>query len=93
MKGLAAASIESLRAARAAGCEQWLHEEIAGVLAGADAALLDRLLTGSVHHAARRVGEMRDARELLGELRVEPRVAAAAESWLATLERERGAGG
>jgi 3-hydroxyisobutyrate dehydrogenase-like beta-hydroxyacid dehydrogenase len=91
MKGLAAASIESLRAARAAGCEPWLHDEIAGVLAGADAALLDRLLTGSERHAARRVHEMRDARELLAELGVEPRVAAAAEAWLAALERENDA--
>jgi len=88
MKGLAAASIESLRAARAAGCEDWLRDEIAAVLTGADAALLDRLLTGSARHATRRVGEMRDARELLDELGVEPRVAAAAEGWLAQLERE-----
>jgi 3-hydroxyisobutyrate dehydrogenase-like beta-hydroxyacid dehydrogenase len=88
MKGLAAASIESLRAARAAGCEEWLHDEIAAVLADADAALLDRLLTGSVRHAARRVSEMRDARELLAELDVEPRVAAAAEGWLTALDRE-----
>ena len=87
MKGLAAACIESLEAARAAGCEAWLHEEIAGVLASADPALLDRLLTGSVRHAARRAGEMRDARELLDELNVEPRVAAAAEGWLAALDR------
>jgi 3-hydroxyisobutyrate dehydrogenase-like beta-hydroxyacid dehydrogenase len=88
MKGLAAAAIESLRAAQAAGCEPWLHEEITAVLTGADAALLDRLLTGSVRHAARRVGEMRDACELLAELGVEPRVAAAAEGWLAALERD-----
>jgi 3-hydroxyisobutyrate dehydrogenase-like beta-hydroxyacid dehydrogenase len=87
MKGLAAACIESLQAARAAGCEEWLHAEIAGVLASADPALLDRLLSGSVRHAARRVGEMRDARELLDELGVEPRVAAAAEGWLAALAR------
>jgi 3-hydroxyisobutyrate dehydrogenase-like beta-hydroxyacid dehydrogenase len=88
MKGLAAASIESLRAAQAAGCEPWLHEEIAAVLAGADAALLDRLVSGSRRHATRRVGEMRDARELLAELGVEPRVAAAAEGWLTQLEKE-----
>jgi 3-hydroxyisobutyrate dehydrogenase-like beta-hydroxyacid dehydrogenase len=88
MKGLAAASIESLRAAQRAGCEQWLHDEIAAVLTGADAALLDRLLTGSARHAARRRGEMRDARELLAELGVEPRVTVAAEGWLAQLEAE-----
>jgi 3-hydroxyisobutyrate dehydrogenase-like beta-hydroxyacid dehydrogenase len=90
MKGLAAACIESLRAAQAAGCEPWLHEEIAAVLTGADDKLLDRLLTGSARHATRRVSEMRDARELLAELGVEARVAAAAEGWLAAL-RDDGA--
>lgn len=88
MKGLAAASIESLRAARAAGCEEWLHDELADVLTSADAALLDRLLTGSARHAARRVAEMRDARELLGELGIQARVTAAAEGWLEQLDRE-----
>ena len=88
MKGLAAASIESLRAAQSAGCEPWLHDEIAAVLTGADEALLDRLLTGSQRHAARRISEMRDARELLSELGVEPRVTAAAEGWLAQLQAE-----
>jgi 3-hydroxyisobutyrate dehydrogenase-like beta-hydroxyacid dehydrogenase len=88
MKGLAAACIESLRAAQAAGCEPWLHDEITDVLTDADDELLDRLLTGSRRHATRRVSEMRDARELLAELGVEPRVAAAAEGWLTALEDE-----
>jgi 3-hydroxyisobutyrate dehydrogenase-like beta-hydroxyacid dehydrogenase len=89
MKGLAAACIESVRAARAAGCEEWLHAEIAEVLASADGALLDRLLTGSERHAARRIHEVQDARELLAELGVEARVSEAAEGWLAALEREQ----
>jgi 3-hydroxyisobutyrate dehydrogenase-like beta-hydroxyacid dehydrogenase len=88
MKGFAAACIESMRAARAAGCEDWMRAEIADVLTSADAALLDRLLAGSERHATRRVHEVRDARELLTELGVEPRVAAAAEGWLSALERE-----
>ena len=91
MKGLAASCLESLRAARAAGCEDWMRTEIEAVLTGADAALLDRLVTGSARHAARRVGEVRDAAELLAELGVQPRVTAAAEGWLAQLQRE-GAG-
>ena len=33
MKGMAAAAIESLAAARAAGCEEWLHDELAQVFA------------------------------------------------------------
>jgi 3-hydroxyisobutyrate dehydrogenase-like beta-hydroxyacid dehydrogenase len=89
MKGLAAACLESTHAARAAGCEDWMREEIAGVLTKADGALLERLLTGSARHAGRRLHEVHDARELLTELGVEPRVSAAAEGWLAQLEGER----
>jgi 3-hydroxyisobutyrate dehydrogenase-like beta-hydroxyacid dehydrogenase len=88
MKGLAASSLESLRAARAAGCEDWMRREIEAVLTGADAALLERLVSGSARHATRRVGELADARELLAELGVEPRVTAAAAGWLAQLESE-----
>ncbi len=62
-----------------------MREEIAAVLTDADARLLDRLLTGSARHAARRVREVGEARELLDELGVEPRVMAAAEGWLSEL--------
>ena len=58
------------------------------VLTGADAALLERLVTGSARHATRRIGEVRDARELLAELGVQPRVTDAAGGWLAQLESE-----
>jgi len=88
MKGLAASCLESLRAARAAGCEDWMRAELEALLTGADAALLDRLVTGSARHATRRIGEVRDARELLVELGVEPRVTQAAGGWLAQLESE-----
>jgi 3-hydroxyisobutyrate dehydrogenase-like beta-hydroxyacid dehydrogenase len=91
MKGLAASCLESLRAARAAGCEDWMRAEIEAVLSGADAALLERLVTGSARHATRRIGEVADARELLAELGVEPRVTVAAGGWLAQLEGESGA--
>jgi 3-hydroxyisobutyrate dehydrogenase-like beta-hydroxyacid dehydrogenase len=92
MKGMAAAAIESLAAARAAGCEEWLHEELAQVFATASPALLDRLLTGSRAHAARRVHEMEAARDMLGDLGVEPRVSEAALAWLSRLEAESHAG-
>jgi 3-hydroxyisobutyrate dehydrogenase-like beta-hydroxyacid dehydrogenase len=88
MKGLAASCLESMRAARAAGCEDWMREEIAGVLERGDEALLERLVTGSAQHATRRIGEVADARELLAELGIEPRVTQAAGGWLAQLERE-----
>jgi 3-hydroxyisobutyrate dehydrogenase-like beta-hydroxyacid dehydrogenase len=88
MKGLAASCLESLRAARAAGCEDWMRAEIEAALVGADAALLERLVTGSARHATRRIGEVADARELLAELGVEPRVTVAAGGWLKQLESE-----
>ena len=82
MKGLAAAAVESMRAAEAAGCADWLADEIVQVIGRP---LLDRLLEGSERHAARRVDEMEAAAELLRELGVEPRVAAASAAQLAEL--------
>ena len=82
MKGLAAAAIESLEAARAAGVDDRLHGDIAAVIGGP---LLDRLLDGSRIHAARRVDEMQAAAAYLEELGVEPRVARAAMGWLESL--------
>jgi 3-hydroxyisobutyrate dehydrogenase-like beta-hydroxyacid dehydrogenase len=79
MKGIAAAAIESLEAATAAGAEQRIRGEIADVLGEP---LLERLLSGSRVHAARRVEEMRAAAAYLEELGVEPRVATAAVAWL-----------
>jgi 3-hydroxyisobutyrate dehydrogenase-like beta-hydroxyacid dehydrogenase len=87
MKGIAAAAIESLEAAKAAGAEERIHGEIAEVLGEL---LLGRLLTGSRAHAARRVEEMRAAAAYLEELGVEPRIATAAVEWLEDL-RDSGA--
>lgn len=78
MKGLAAAVLESLAAAGAAGCEPWLRAEIGRTLASADGALLERLVTGSRLHARRRVEEMEAAAALVAELGLEPHVAVAA---------------
>jgi 3-hydroxyisobutyrate dehydrogenase-like beta-hydroxyacid dehydrogenase len=88
MKGLAATAIEALSAAAAAGCEAWLREEIAAVLESADAALLERLETGSRKHAARRAHEMEDASALLRELGLEPRISEASIGWLRQLRDE-----
>ena len=84
-KGMSAAIIEALLAARAAGCEDWLREHIASELAAADAAALDRMETGSYKHALRRSHEMAAACEMLGELSVPPRVAKASQLWLEDL--------
>jgi 3-hydroxyisobutyrate dehydrogenase-like beta-hydroxyacid dehydrogenase len=88
MKGMAAAALESVAAARAAGCEPWLHDELAGVLEQADAALLDRLLEGSRVHAVRRTAEMCAACDMVRDLGVEPRVGLASVGWLLQLEAE-----
>ena len=82
MKGLAAAAIESLEAARAAGAEDRLRADIAAVIGEP---LLERLLAGSRTHAARRVDEMNAAAGYLEELGVDPHVARAAKEWLEQL--------
>lgn len=89
MKGVAAAALESLSAARAAGCETWLRDEIVAVLTSADEALLDRLVEGSRRHARRRADEMDAAAALVAELGVEPHVAAGARDVLRALAGER----
>jgi 3-hydroxyisobutyrate dehydrogenase-like beta-hydroxyacid dehydrogenase len=90
MKGLAAATLESLRAAEVAGRRDWLEAEIAEVIGEP---LLERLVEGSRRHAVRRVDELRAAHELLLELGVEPRVveasAAVLEELAATAVPER----
>jgi 3-hydroxyisobutyrate dehydrogenase-like beta-hydroxyacid dehydrogenase len=85
MKGQAAAIGEALAAAEALGCREWLYGDIESSLTRADGRLLRRLVEGSRKHAARRVDEMAAAVEMLEELEVEPRVAAASEAWLRSL--------
>jgi 3-hydroxyisobutyrate dehydrogenase-like beta-hydroxyacid dehydrogenase len=84
-KGMAAAVVEALRAAEAAGQADWLREHIAAELAGADLATAARLEQGSYQHARRRAHEMAAAGELLEELGVPPRVARASQQWLEEL--------
>ena len=82
MKGLAASVLESLRAAEAAGHRSWLEGEIAAVVGKP---LLERLVAGSRRHAERRRDELEAACELLLELGVEPRIAAASGAILEEL--------
>jgi 3-hydroxyisobutyrate dehydrogenase-like beta-hydroxyacid dehydrogenase len=84
MKGIAAAAIESLAAAEAAGADDWLRDQIAAVLGDP---LLERLLSGSRSHAHRRVAEMTAAAAYLEELGVSPRIALAAAEWLRQLDQ------
>lgn len=88
-KGLAAVAIEALAAARAAGCEDWMRAELVALLEGADAGALERMVTGSRRHAARRAHEMADVAAMLRDLGVEPRVSDAAREWLEALRDAR----
>jgi 3-hydroxyisobutyrate dehydrogenase-like beta-hydroxyacid dehydrogenase len=82
MKGIAAAALESLAAAEAAGRREWLEEQLGDVITPS---LLRRIVDGSRRHAARRVDEMDAACELLASLGVEPRIAAASRAILTEL--------
>jgi 3-hydroxyisobutyrate dehydrogenase-like beta-hydroxyacid dehydrogenase len=84
-KGLAAAVVEALAAARAAGCEEWLAANISAELAAFDEQTIDRLVEGTHQHARRRAEEMAAAAEQLAELGVPPRIAAAARDLLIDL--------
>jgi 3-hydroxyisobutyrate dehydrogenase-like beta-hydroxyacid dehydrogenase len=84
-KGLAAAVVEALTAARAAGLEDWLHGNIASALADTDASTVDRLVEGSRRHAVRREHEMRAAAQLLDDLGVPARVSLASREWFRDL--------
>ena len=68
MKGLAAVIIESMRAGEAAGCSEWLWENLSAEIAQADQALISRLVTGTQPHAHRRLHEMGCSVELLIDL-------------------------
>jgi 3-hydroxyisobutyrate dehydrogenase-like beta-hydroxyacid dehydrogenase len=84
-KGLAAAVVEALAAARVVGLEPWLRDNIADELTRANPTTVDRLVTGSAEHAVRRSHEMAAATELLADLGVEPRIARASHDLLAEL--------
>ncbi|MFC4589615.1 DUF1932 domain-containing protein [Sphaerisporangium corydalis] len=80
-----AAAAEELTAARAAGLEDWLRENIGEELAAADASFVTRLEEGTIRHAERRAHEMTAAAELLAELEVPVRITEASLAWLAEL--------
>jgi 3-hydroxyisobutyrate dehydrogenase-like beta-hydroxyacid dehydrogenase len=84
-KGLAAAVVEALRGAEAAGCADWLRSNIAAELAGFDERTVDRLVDGTHTHARRRADEMAAATEQLEQLGVPARIAPAARDLLVEL--------
>jgi 3-hydroxyisobutyrate dehydrogenase-like beta-hydroxyacid dehydrogenase len=84
-KGLAAAVVEALAAGRAAGCEEWLRDNITEELTRAGESTVDRLVTGTDQHAVRRADEMSAATDMLTELGVAPTITAATRDLLTRL--------
>jgi 3-hydroxyisobutyrate dehydrogenase-like beta-hydroxyacid dehydrogenase len=84
-KGLAAAVVEAVAAADAAGCADWLRGNVAAELASFDERTIDRLIDGTHKHARRRADEMTAATEQLHELGVPARIAPAARDLLIAL--------
>jgi 3-hydroxyisobutyrate dehydrogenase-like beta-hydroxyacid dehydrogenase len=90
MKGLAAVVLEAAAAGRAAGCEQWIRDQIAAELGPGGPALVDRLIDGSARHAGRRIPEVAASRDVLHRLGVPTDVCDATLSWLTRLRDEDG---
>ena len=86
MKGLAATVLEAVTAGSAAGCPDWVRAQLAAELGPNGPALVERLITGTHRHAARRVHEMRAAHDYLTELAVPTLICDATIAWLTALE-------
>lgn len=84
-KGLAGSVVEALEAARAAGCEDWLRQNIVDELTAAGDATVERLVTGTYRHAVRRAAEMEAAAAMLDELGVPPTMSTASRDLLERL--------
>lgn len=89
-KGISAAVVEALAAARALGLEDWLRDNIAQELANSSEESLDTIVSGTYRHAARRADEMEAAAAMLTDLGGEPDIARAAEVSLRRLCAGRG---
>jgi 3-hydroxyisobutyrate dehydrogenase-like beta-hydroxyacid dehydrogenase len=72
MKGLASLVVEAMQAGHAAGCADWLWNNMAEQLTLANEKMLKRLITGTEIHALRRLHEMEASMTLLEELGVDP---------------------
>jgi 3-hydroxyisobutyrate dehydrogenase-like beta-hydroxyacid dehydrogenase len=83
MKSLATSVLESLAAARIAGCEEWARGQIVGELGSTGDALVERLVTGTRQHAERRLHEMEDTKSYLDELGSFSDMTEASIAWLA----------
>jgi 3-hydroxyisobutyrate dehydrogenase-like beta-hydroxyacid dehydrogenase len=89
MKGLAAVVTEAVAAGAAAGREEWIRDQIAAQLAGDGRAVVDRFLSGSLKHAARRSEEMAGVVDYLGSLGVPADMSLGARDQLVRLAGDR----
>jgi 3-hydroxyisobutyrate dehydrogenase-like beta-hydroxyacid dehydrogenase len=87
MKGLAATVLEAVTAGAAAGCADWVREQIAAELGPDGPALVERLITGTNQHAARRLHEVQASRDHLTDLGVPTHICDATLQWLTALNR------
>jgi 3-hydroxyisobutyrate dehydrogenase-like beta-hydroxyacid dehydrogenase len=88
-KGMSAAIVEALAAGEAAGCADWLRQNIVDELTGADETTVDRIVKGTYQHAVRRTAEMEAATEMLTELNVPPSIADASRAVLQRIASSR----
>jgi 3-hydroxyisobutyrate dehydrogenase-like beta-hydroxyacid dehydrogenase len=89
MKGLAGVVLEALAAAERTGHEGWLRGEIAGELGPDGEALVDRLVTGTRQHAARREHEMEDVQAYLASIGAQHWMTDGTIEWLRHVAGER----
>jgi 3-hydroxyisobutyrate dehydrogenase-like beta-hydroxyacid dehydrogenase len=89
MKGLASITIEAIEAGRSAGYEDWIRDQIAAQLAGDGHAVIERLVTGTETHAARRAQEMADTASYLEAMGVPPLMSRATEASLRQLATKK----
>jgi 3-hydroxyisobutyrate dehydrogenase-like beta-hydroxyacid dehydrogenase len=88
MKGLAAVIIESMHAGEAAGCSDWLWNNLVNEITQADQQLITRLVTGTQPHAQRRLHEMECSAQLLKDLGIDPNMTqATVESLRSVIDR------
>jgi 3-hydroxyisobutyrate dehydrogenase-like beta-hydroxyacid dehydrogenase len=87
MKGMAAITVEAVNAARAAGCEAWMREQLRSQIAGGDV-MIDRFLSGTLKHAGRRAHEMEAVVGYLTELGVSFEMSGASAQALTRIAQE-----
>ncbi|KQV06495.1 NAD(P)-binding domain-containing protein [Leifsonia sp. Root112D2] len=85
MKGLASVVLESVAAGRAADDEDWIRDQMAQELGPHGADLVERLVTGSHAHAARRAHEVQDDLDYVHSLGTPSWMTEGTLAWLSSL--------